>query len=100
MLADPAPKIANLPALIVGSIFLSAACLFLLYAFPYDPLLSFYWMLSGLLAIVWMALFLYAVGKFGKRGLWVLPAGAGALWVLFTFLAINFGCAFNRHNCL
>ena len=82
----------NLPDLVMGSILISAACLFLLYSFHF-------FMLSGLFAVAWMALFVYAVGKFGKRGLWVLPGGAGALWVLFIFLAIPFACAF-KHDCL
>ena len=51
------------------------------------------------LLVGWLAIFLYALVTFGKRGFWVLLGGAPALWVIFIFLAIPFACAF-KHDCL
>jgi hypothetical protein len=56
-------------------------------------------MVSTLLAVGWMFLFIYAVGNFGKRGLWTLLGGAGALGVIFIFFAAGFNCAFNHKGC-
>jgi hypothetical protein len=102
MPAEETPKY-SLRHVIVGSVFTSVASLGLLYAGKIAPqsgsMLDLAFMVSGLFAIGWLGLFLYAIVKFGKRGLWVLLGGVPALWVMFIFLAIPFACAF-QHNCL
>ena len=49
---------------------------------------------ARLMAFGWFLLFVHAVGKFGKRGLWLLLGGLPAVWVIID-LAAGFGrCLF------
>ena len=54
---------------------------------------------SALLAAGWFASFIYAIRKFGKRGLLVLIGGVPALWVIYVLLVVPFACLFT-HDCL
>jgi len=104
MPADSDPRSeTSLADVIFGSVVISAASLGFMYAGQIAPefqsSFAFTWMASGLLAAGWLALFLYAVARFGKRGLWVLLGAGPALWVIFILLALPLACAF-RHDCL
>ena len=49
---------------------------------------------ARVIAFGWFLLFVHAVGKFGKRGLWLLLGGLPAVWVMLE-LATEFGrCLF------
>jgi hypothetical protein len=49
---------------------------------------------ARVIAFGWFLLFVHAVGKFGKRGLWLLLGGLPAVWVMLD-LATEFGrCLF------
>lgn len=84
--------------MLIGSILISLSG-FALWWIGRDriPALSF---CAQLFAFGWFLLFVYAVGKFGKRGLWLLLGGMPVLWVMFDWLATLARCIFGLEQCV
>ena len=79
--------------MLIGSILISLSGfgLWWLGRDPYTWALSF---CAQLFAFGWFLLFVHTVGRFGKRGLWLLPGGIPVLWVSFDWLATLSRCVF------
>ena len=86
MLMD-APQ-ENFIDILIGSILISGSS-FVLWWIGRDPYTWMLWiatMSAEVVAFGWFLLFVHAVGKFGKQGLWLLLGGMPVLWVMYNFV--------------
>ena len=93
MPSDAGPKRESLLDMVIGSTLISwcGAGIYLIAGrYPANNTLEalFIWLGGGSLALGWLAAFVYAIGKFGKRGLWLLLGAPTALWAIFMFLVV------------
>jgi len=93
------PSTGSLIVAVVVSSAISGTSLWLLHAFPYEPNLTRALVASATLAVVWIALLVYAFVKFGKRALRLLVAAPPTLRVIVWMLAIPIGCGLG-YGCL
>lgn len=93
MLSDAGPKPESLLDIVIGSTLISW-CSAGIYLFAgrhpaTDTLMAIlYWLGGGLLGFGWLTAFVYAIGKFGKHGLWLLLGAPTALWAIAMFLVV------------
>ena len=52
-----------------------------------------------MLAATWIFLLIYALARFGKRGLWLIVGAPPVLFWVYWLVALMWSCGV-RHNCL
>ena len=82
--------------MLIGSILISGTSFGVLWMGhnATNPMLWYTAMGARLIAFGWFLLFVRAVGRFGKRGLWLLLGGLPAMWVIVEAFTELFRCLF------